>query len=198
MPTAMELLRKQETNLRWFDRYVLMASAAETMKVIALSGTFDGTVPNKYLERCRAFHEPTGTLLIYTRDVGYHSSGWWKNPDYERCGHLSLSFVDPLTGQIAPRDRKRSKEWAQLFFGRHAGKAWIEPPYTKEGKAKEVHHYRLFCDPAWEPIVPRGEVYSRELTELGWLSWSDERARDEAERAAAREFLGNTLSERRV
>jgi len=47
------------------------------------------------------------------------------------------------------------------------------PPYSSGGKANEVWHYRVFTNPAGEPILPRGEVYSREFTEKGWLSFSD-------------------------
>lgn len=36
-----------------------------------------------------------------------------------------------------------------------------------------VHHYRLFCDKAWKPILPRGEVYSKDWTPADWKSWSD-------------------------
>jgi hypothetical protein len=36
-----------------------------------------------------------------------------------------------------------------------------------------VRHWRVFCDIIWQAIMPRGEVYSRELTERGWQSWSD-------------------------
>lgn len=47
-----------------------------------------------YFEYAKRVHEPTGTMLLFTRDIGHHTSGWWKNPDYERCYHLSLSFWD--------------------------------------------------------------------------------------------------------
>jgi hypothetical protein len=32
---------------------------------------------------------------------------------------------------------------------------------------------RLFCDAGWQPIKPRGEVYSRHLTEKGWRTFSE-------------------------
>jgi hypothetical protein len=31
----------------------------------------------------------------------------------------------------------------------------------------------VFCDERWQPILPRGEVYSREFTEKGWKSFSE-------------------------
>ena len=62
---------------------------------------------------------------------------------------------------------------ARAFWPRDATMAWIEKPYTPEGRRIDVWHYRLFCDAAWEPILPRGEVYSRDLTGAGWRSFSD-------------------------
>lgn len=176
--------------MRTYDRTWLMTSVVEARKRVAMLGHFaGGQSPDDrhYLRLCTALHEPTGTVMAFTRDVGHHASGWWKNPDYERCKHLSLSFLDPTTRQRAPRDRKLTKEWVGLFFGADASKLWCEPPYTPEGRAIEVWHYRLFCDPAWEGIVPRGEVYNRELTEAGWKSYSDVRADLEQAEALARE-----------
>jgi hypothetical protein len=49
-----------------------------------------------------------------------------------------------------------------------------------------VWHYRLFADPSWAAIVPRGEVYSTELTEAGYLSFSElgyQTAQEAADRA---------------
>lgn len=92
-----------------------------------------------------AQHRPSGSQLIYSRDVGHHTSGWFKNPDYERCRHLSISYL------------------------------WTEPPFTEQGKRDGVWHFRVFCDQGWQPLMPRGEVYSRELTERGWRSFSEVR-----------------------
>jgi hypothetical protein len=125
------------------------------------------------INACTADHIPSGTRLIFTRDVGHHSSGWLKNPDFERCLHLSLSFRDPETGTSLPRNVKLSQEWCELFFGNNTRKLSIEPPATPYGKASDVWHYRLFCNAQWFGIIPRGEVYSTELTEIGWKSWSE-------------------------
>lgn len=111
--------------------------------------------------------------LIFTRDTGHHSSGWWKNPDYERCWHLSISFCVNPTDQPLLYDKKEGQRIAEAFFQGEVRRCWIEPPYTDQGKRAGVHHYRLFCDQGWQPIVPRGEVYSREFTERGWKSFSD-------------------------
>lgn len=40
-----------------------------------------------YIRSCTADDHQTGSRLIYTRDVGHHTSGWFKNPDYEQCLH---------------------------------------------------------------------------------------------------------------
>jgi hypothetical protein len=154
----------------------LAAKVAGQLRINAESGIFTGerTLLNQiYMDRCKCRIRLEGVSLIYTRDAGYHTSGWWKNPDYERCYHLSLSFFDPETGQPEPFRKKRGAEWARVFFDDNVRKVWIESPYTAHGKAVGVHHYRLFCDAGWQPIVPRGEVYSRELTEAGWKSFSD-------------------------
>jgi hypothetical protein len=151
------------------------------LRLASLRGVYDGrNTPwaRRYIAACSAVHEASGTRLIFTRDSGAHSGGWWKNPDYELCKHLSLSFIAYDWGRRdygpRPQDRGKAAEWCELFFGRDACRLlWVEPPFTPEGKAADVFHYRLFCDQAWVPIKPRGEVYSRHLTEAGWKSWSD-------------------------
>lgn len=133
----------------------------------AQHGTFDGLSPDDpYLANCRWWLEDYGCILILTRDVGYHTSGWWKNPDYERCYHLSISF--PGGGK-----RKTVEHILKRLFGDDRRWLWCEPPYSAEGKSAGVWHYRLFCDPAWQPLKPRGEVYTREFTEQGWKSYSE-------------------------
>lgn len=147
------------------------------MKYNAEQGIFSGIIysPNDrvYMGMCTMRHSSSGTMLIFTRDSGHHSGGWWKNPDYERCYHLSLSFHDPGTREFLPYDKKLAAEWVKGFFGNDDKLTWCEPPCYVEGKQAGVHHYRLFCDPAWQPIKPRGEVYGRELTEIGWKSFSE-------------------------
>jgi len=111
--------------------------------------------------------------LIFTHDVGHHEGGWWKNPDYERCWHLSLSYADNVTNLPLPQDHGRSEVIAAAFFGEDRKLAWIEPPYSDDGIARHVWHYRVFADEGWQPIKPRGEVYSREHTPAGWKSFSE-------------------------
>lgn len=138
-----------------------------------LKGTFDGRYADAYFQNCRMVHPFRGITIAFTRDVGYHSSGWWKNPDFERCYHLSISFFDPATLQPRPFDYSTARQIAKAFYTKFTKWVWVESPYSHEGKRLDVWHYRLFCDWAWQPILPRGEVYSTELTEAGWKSFSD-------------------------
>lgn len=146
----------------------------------AAAGTYNGqyTPANRALiEHCthRFAHNPEiAASLVYTRDQGMHSSGWWKNPDYERCLHLSLAFVDRQAMRPVRQQHDLARTWCAEFFGDHVRKLWVEPPYTPEGKQRDVYHYRLFMAPGWHtPILPRKEVYTLEFTALGWKSWSD-------------------------
>ena len=146
------------------------------MKKNASRGFFDGTHRTQgYFNICRYYHCPSKTNIIFTKDVGYYSSGWFKNPDYERCYHLSLSFKVVESGQIynLPKNEKLTDEWIELFFGDNKKWIWTEPPFSEEGKKEDVWHYRLFCDKMWQPIKPRKEVYTREFTEKGWKSFSE-------------------------
>lgn len=144
------------------------------MKQVAETGIYDGFLYSSYVRACTQIDRRTGTKLLFTRDAGMHSCGWWKNPDYERCYHLSLSFSNPITGQPRPKNKKLTEEWINAFFSDDKRFLWIEPPCYTDGKSLDVWHYRLFCDPAWQPIKPRGEVYSKEFTERGWKSYSDQ------------------------
>lgn len=152
---------------------------ARLMKFNAEQGYFDGqNVQSKYFRMCKRLHRETGTLLLFTRDIGYHSSGWFKNPDYERCYHLSLSFHDLKTQSYRPYETDLAEVWVKAFYGDTARFVW-EEGWTEEARntpgLTESRHYRVFCDPAWQPIIPRGEVYTRDFIEHGWKSWSDKR-----------------------
>jgi hypothetical protein len=140
--------------------------AFSIIKLWANAGLFDGRSESKYMLDCRWFLEKYGCIVIFTRDIGHHSGGWWKNPDYERCYHLSISFPEG-------RNKRHLNKVIDGLFGWTKRFLWIEPPYSKEGKSAEVWHYRLFCDAGWQPIKPRGEVYSKEFTEIGWKSFSE-------------------------
>lgn len=144
----------------------IISGALQRIKKQSLTGFFDGQNVNSYFENCRWWIIKFQCSLIFTRDIGHHTSGWWKNPDYERCYHLSISFP-------GGKNKNALEKILDGLFGEDKKKLWIEPPYSKEGKSMEVWHYRLFCDQYWQPIIPRGEVYSKEFTELGWKSYSE-------------------------
>lgn len=156
---------------------------AQRMRSQAIGGYYDGWAESpqmrKYLRRCTRTDE-RGVRLLFTRDIGMHSSGWWKNPDYERCWHLSLSFWNPLRlrSEPAPHDHREAAKIVRAFFGDDRNLVWGEPPFSEFGRGADVWHYRLFCDEGWQPLKPRGEVYTREFTEAGWKSWSDVNAPD--------------------
>ncbi len=155
------------------------------MKKAAWAGTWNGKRQDAYFHSCHHGDRALGLVAMYTRDVGYHTSGWWKNPDFERCLHLSLSFVDPETEARMPKNQKLTDALVKGIFDVNKRWLWCEPPYSDQGKKMDVWHYRLFCDAGWNPIKPRGEVYGRELTEAGWLSFSDLQASLQAQDAGA-------------
>jgi hypothetical protein len=154
------------------------AAYAVALRGVNRGGTGQSPLADRlYLDGCTWYHRDTGTIFAFTRDVGHHSSGWWKNPDYERCFHLSLSFRDPRTDLPRPRDLEQTKAWVRAVFGQQERRyLWCEPPFSPTGKELDVWHYRLFCNERWQPFKPRGEVYSKKFTEAGWKSWSDVQA----------------------
>lgn len=136
------------------------------MRRAAGLGIWNGRDRTPYFESCRWLLERYPATVIFTKDVGYHSGGWWKNPDYERCWHLSMSFRGGA-------EKKVSNEIINELFGNFKKMIWVEAPYSEDGKKLDVWHYRLFCDENWLPIKPRGEVYNTHLTERGWKSFSE-------------------------
>jgi hypothetical protein len=86
------------------------------------------------------------------------------------------STKDAITCQshfLGGWNRKKAEYILDRIFGYNKRMLWCEPPYSEEGKQAGVFHYRLFCDVNWNPIMPRGEVYSTKFTELGWKSFSE-------------------------
>jgi len=157
------------------DKFTL-PEIIRVIKKRALVSVFSGASSPQdlyYLKHCTYYYMPTGISIIFTRDVNMHMCGWWKNPDYERCFHLSLSFRDRLTWNCLPFNQKKAAEWVTMIYGDDSRLLWCEPPYSTEGKIAGIWHYRLFCDPMWKPIKPRKEVYTKEFTEIGWKSWSE-------------------------
>lgn len=153
-----------------------LSDLAGNMAWTASRGLFNGllTAYNRdYIRLCTRI--AFGTKLIFSRDSGHHSSGWFKNPDYERCLHLSLSPAPRAiwTPQTPDLDEKLKKRWLRAFFGDSLRYAWAESAKTKQGKSLGVEHWRVFCDTSWDPILPRKEVYSKDFTDVGWKSASE-------------------------
>lgn len=151
-----------------------MADLADRMTRQAKTGFYDGqNYESVYFQRAKRLHPETGTLLIFMRDVGMHSSGWFKNPDYERCWHLSVSFWDVEANAMRPYEAQLAETWVRCFYRGNAHYVWEEGNFRID--VPGVRHYRVLCDRMWQPIIPRGEVYSLDFTEKGWKSWSDQR-----------------------
>ena len=147
-------------------------------KLAAAAMVIDGRrtpAAQRHIRKCWHYHPRTQTAMIFTREQGYHSGGWWKNPDYERCFHLSLRMLayDGEKPIALPYDFKLGQKWVEAFFGDDAKLTWHEGPFTEQAKMESIHHYRLFCDEAWKAFKPRGEVYSKDWTPADWHSFSD-------------------------
>jgi hypothetical protein len=158
-------------------RFTNLDALVPFAKLRAKRGTYNGLATpeaNHYINMCRhayAYSPVEMALIIFTRDTGHHTSGWWKNPDYEQCFHLSISYQ--ALGSRLEHDKRRSQTLAEAFYGDDASLCWIEPPYSDKGKVAQVWHYRLFADEGWQPIKPRGEVYNTDWTPPGWKSFSE-------------------------
>lgn len=152
--------------MRILDQYTLISDACKRIRYAAIQGIWNGKDESIYFESCKWMMQRYPLIAIFTRDTGYHSGGWWKNPDYERCYHLSISFP-------GGKDKKVLDQIIDGLFGQYKNLIWVEGPFSEVGKKRGVWHYRLFCDEHWQPIKPRGEVYSTQFTEVGWKSFSE-------------------------
>lgn len=161
-----------------------MGRIAARMKITANRFPWNGLADDQgmtTMDLCRRQDKKTGSSLLFTLDFNHHNSGWWKNPDYERCYHLSIAslamlfdqYGSPFAEQIPELTKAVREQWAKAFFGDNTRLLWIEPPVSAHGKSVDSWHYRLFVSKEAVPLLPRGEVYSRELTEAGWKSWSE-------------------------
>lgn len=148
------------------------SQAIKRMVAQSKTGTWDGIDITPYWRSCAHYWPKYEASIFFTRDVGHHSGGWWKNPDFERCYHFSLSFVDKF-GNSKPHNSKQAEKLVKMFYGYNHKLVWCEPPYSQVGLNLEVWHYRLFCDEAWRAIKPRGEVYSKVNTPPEWKSFSE-------------------------
>lgn len=94
-------------------------------------GIWNGKDITDYFQECRFFIPRFNCTLIFTKETGYHSSGWWKNPDFERCYHLSISFKEGRNESIL-------KKILISVFGNNLKNLLVEAPYSSEGKKNEV------------------------------------------------------------
>jgi hypothetical protein len=152
--------------MKVLDKYTLLPNACARIKAVAMHGIWNGKSNTEYFQNCRWLMERFPCTIVFTRDEGYHTGGWWKNPDYERCWHLSIAFP-------GGKNKKALDDIITYLFGLNKKMLWVESPYSDEGKRMDVWHYRLFCDEHWQPIIPRGEVYDTHFTERGWKSFSE-------------------------
>lgn len=177
------LLRRAPDLHRDIDAALVLRAKRAADRCLPYTGQM--TPANQAIIRaCSHFERRTGTRLIFTRDADPHLSGWWKNPDFARNRHLSLSYVDPELRLDRSHDHRLSRLWTQAFFGDDAKLLWCEPPSSSTGKAHDVWHFRLFMELDWRTALkPRGEVYTKRNTPAGWLSWSDlqEHLRDQGQ-----------------
>lgn len=150
--------------MRHLDKYTLLFDACKRIKYAASQTIWNGQ--NAPPDSCIWMLERYPATIIFTKETGYHTSGWWKNPDYERCWHLSISFR-------GGKEKKALADVLNFLFGQFQNLICVEPPYSEQGKSIDVWHYRLFCDENWTPIKPRGEVYNTDFTERGWQSFSE-------------------------
>lgn len=138
----------------------------------ARTGLWNGMDWTSYFMNCSWWLENDNMSMILTRDHMHHESGWWKNPDYERCWHLSMAFYHPDKSR-KNKDIKLTEKWLDLIYRKNKTYVWSEPPWSDSGKRNDSWHYRVFVDENWQPIIPRGEVYTKKFTEPGWLSYSE-------------------------
>lgn len=146
-------------------RGVITRGAIELWKrrAVAMPWTGQRVIDQRLRTVTTALTEPgRATSVLFTFDVGYHSSGWWKNAEYERCWHLSLTHpTGVLGGNESPADAE-VRAWAEAFFVDDATKAWIEPPASTldPHRLPNVAHVRVFVDEHGQAIIPEGEVYA--------------------------------------
>ena len=152
--------------MRTIPKEILLIIACKQIKYAASIGIWNGKDNSMYFESCRWLLERYPATIVFTKESGYHTGGWWKNPEYERCWHLSISFR-------CGSEVKVCRKIIDFLFMPYERLIWVEPPYSEEGKKLNVWHYRLFCDENWQPIKPKGEVYNTQFTEIGWKSFTE-------------------------
>lgn len=126
---------------------------------------FDGqsVIRSRHRLHTDSLTEPGRTVsIIVTLDSGTHASGWWRNSDYDRCLHLSVTHPGSIViGRLETPSDKEVASWAKALFGPHLNKTWTEPAASvfDPHRQPNVCHVRLFLDKENRPIMPEGEVY---------------------------------------
>ncbi len=164
------------------DGLLVPMSKIRAWRAFALKNPWQGNqllTDRRYVIDTTAITEPgRDTRVLLSLDVGYHSSGWWKNSDYEQCLHLSVShpLVDRPKLYLAKADigspehvgmdletptDDEVRSWGDVVFGQWNRWTWLEPaaspldPY----RSPNVVHLRLYLDERLQPILPVGEPY---------------------------------------
>lgn len=144
-------------------RYDSYKPMIQKMRFTALTRPWDGR-SQTIARHIAYFKELTDseamTCIILTFDIGHHGCGWWKNSQYDRCLHLSISMSNDGINSVEAT-QEEIKAWIELVFKDVHPDAlkwlWREPGYER----KEINHYRLFYSKITnQPILPEGEVYT--------------------------------------
>lgn len=135
----------------------------------------------RYFQDTTAITEPGRPLrILMSFDIGYHSSGWFANSEWEQNLHLSFSYprtdkpsiilptsvagVKPhqMGTQLETVSDDEARVWGEIIYGKEDSKmAWFEAaagvfdPYRNPN----VVHLRLFHDENGQPFMPKGEPY---------------------------------------
>ena len=121
----------------------------------------------------RGYHEKTGSLIHFSRDIGMHTIGWVADPLCDRAVHLWLQFYGPGTDGrptlILPPEMM-PVQWIRAFFGpTNFDKVWCEPPIDAQARLFDSWHYRMFLDKSGAPLHVGGDC----LPAKGWLLLPD-------------------------
>lgn len=136
---------------------IFQAANAETehlirIKKIAASGINNGSINSDlYRALCSHYFAYSGMLMALTRDD--ITMLQLKDTEYVRCYHAAISFCENKIGNFVPFKHKQAWHFFKSLFPNDYEKVWIEPPVSKDGHRLDIFHYRIFCDPQWQPII---------------------------------------------
>jgi hypothetical protein len=118
--------------------------------------TGDQKVHRRHSWLTRALTDPTlSTFVLFTFDVGHHASGWFRNSDYDRCFHLSVSHPDlsgPPGTRLCDVTVEEIRAWAIAAFGEDRRLSWFEPRYAASKYIRERARGLIHFDDQEEPI----------------------------------------------